>query len=90
MRVVLVQTGEVLLNTMVSKTILSAGTSRDLFRFVEMGTELVELETGLSQNEAVGYATRAAIEESVYQIIKKGLDQEIWDFNYSELKEEER
>ena len=90
LRVVLVQTGEVLLNTMVSKTILSAGTSRDLFRFVEMGTELVELETGLSQNEAVGYATRAAIEESVYQIIKKGLDQEIWDFNYSELKEEER
>ena len=90
LRVVLVQTGEVLLNTMVSKTILSAGTSRDLFRFVEMGTELVELETGLSQNEAVGYATRAAIEEAVYQIIKKGLDQEIWDFNYSELKEEER
>ena len=90
LRVVLVQTGEVLLNTMVSKSVLSSGTSRDFFRFVELGTELVELETGFSQNEAVGHATRAAIEESVYQIIKKGLDQEIWDFNYSELKEEEK
>ena len=79
LRVVLVQTGEVLINTMVSKTILSAGVSRDVFRFIEMGTELVELETGFSENEAVGYATRAAIEESVYQIIKSGLEEEIWE-----------
>ena len=88
LRVVLVQTGEVLLNTMVSKTVLSAGVSRDVFRFIEMGTELVEFETGFSQNEAVGLATRSAIEESVYQIIKKGLDEEVWDFDYSKLNEE--
>ncbi len=88
LRVVLVQTGEVLINTMVSKTILSAGVSRDVFRFIEMGTELVELETGFSENEAVGYATRAAIEESVYQIIKSGLEEEIWDFDYSKLNQE--
>jgi len=88
LRVVLVQTGEVLINTMVSKTILSAGVSRDVFRFIEMGTELVEIETGFSENEAVGYATRAAIEESVYQIIKSGLEEEIWDFDYSKLNQE--
>mgnify|MGYP003118316000 FL=1 len=88
LRVVLVQTGEVLINTMVSKTILSAGVSRDVFRFIETGTELVELETGFSENEAVGYATRAAIEESVYQIIKSGLEEEIWDFDYSKLNQE--
>ena len=88
LRVVLVQTGEVLINTMVSKTILSAGVSRDVFRFIAMGTELVELETGFSENEAVGYATRAAIEESVYQIIKSGLEEEIWDFDYSKLNQE--
>ena len=87
-RVVLVQTGEVILNTMVSKTVLSAGTSRDVFRFIEMGTELVELETGYSENEAVGYATRSAIEEAVYQIIMKGIEQEFWDFDYSLLSEE--
>jgi len=82
LRVILVQTGEVMINTMVSKTILSAGVSRDVFRFIEMGTELIEVETGYSQNEAMGYATRATIEEAVYSLIQKGLEQQLWDFNY--------
>jgi len=85
LRAVLVQTGEVMINCMVSKTILSAGVSRDVFRFVEMGTELIEVETGYTENEAVGYATRSAIEEAVYTLIMKGLEQKIWDFDYSEL-----
>ena len=71
-----------MINTMVSKTILSAGVSRDVFRFIEMGTELVEVETGYSQNEAMGYATRATIEEAVYSLIQQGLKQQLWDFNY--------
>ena len=73
-----------MINTMVSKTVLSAGVSRDVFRFIEMGTELVELETGYSQNEAMGYATRSAIEEAVYSLIQQGLEQQLWDFNYEE------
>ena len=84
LRVILVQTGEVMINTMISKTILSAGVSRDVFRFIEMGTELIEIETGYSQNEAMGYATRATIEEAVYSLIQKGLEQQLWDFNYDE------
>ena len=84
LRAILVQTGEVMINTMVSKTVLSAGVSRDLFRFIEMGTELVEVETGYSQNEAMGYATRAAIEEAVYSLVQQGLKQQLWDFNYDE------
>ena len=55
-----------------------------MFRFIEMGTELVELETGYSENEAMGYATKAAIEESVYNLIKIGIDEELWDFSYEE------
>jgi curli production assembly/transport component CsgG len=85
LRAVLVQTGEVMLNTMVSKTILSAGVSRDIFRFIEMGTELVEIETGYSQNEAMGYATRATIEEAVYSLIQQGLKQQLWDFKYEKI-----
>jgi curli production assembly/transport component CsgG len=85
LRAVLVQTGEVIINCMVSKTILSAGVSRDVFRFIEMGTELVEIETGYTENEAIGYATRATIEEAVYTLIMKGLEQEVWDFNYEEI-----
>ena len=84
LRAILVQTGEVMINTMVSKTVLSAGVSRDLFRFIEMGTELVEVETGYSQNEAMGYATRAAIEEAVYSLVQQGLEKQLWDFNYDE------
>ena len=58
--------------------------SRDVFRFIEMGTELVELETGYSENEPMGYATKAAIEESVYNLIQIGIDEELWDISYEE------
>jgi len=81
-RAVLVQTSEVLLNVTVSKTILSAGVSRDVFRFTELGTELVEVETGYTQTEATGYATRAAIETAVYTLVMEGLDKQLWDFDY--------
>jgi curli production assembly/transport component CsgG len=87
-RAVLVQTSEVLLNVTVSKSILSAGVSRDVFRFTELGTELVEVETGYTQTEATGYATRAAIETAVYTLVMEGLDKQLWDFNYSQLSEE--
>jgi hypothetical protein len=32
----------------------------------------------------MGYATKAAIEESVYNLIKIGIDEELWDFSYEE------
>ena len=89
-RAVLVQTSEVLLNVTVSKTILSAGVSRDVFRFTELGTELVEVETGYTQTEATGYATRAAIETAVYELVMEGLDKQLWDFDYPLLSEEEK
>ena len=89
-RAVLVQTGEVMLNTTVSKTILSAGVSRDVFRFTELGTDLVEVETGYTQTEATGYATRSAIETAVYSLVQEGLEKQLWDFEYSLLSEEEK
>jgi len=86
MRAVLVQTGEVILNVTVSKTILSAGVSRDVFRFTEVGdTELVEIETGYTQTEATGYAVRSAIETAVYELVMEGLQKELWDYNYIEI-----
>jgi len=86
MRAVLVQTGEVILNVTVSKTILSAGVSRDVFRFTEVGdTELVEIETGYTQTEATGYAVRSAVEAAVYELVMEGLQKELWDYNYIEV-----
>ena len=87
LRAVLVQTGEVLLNVTATKTVLSTGGGGDLFRFIEMGTELVEVESGYSENEAVGYATRSAIEAAVYGLVVQGLEKEVWDFNYPSLEE---
>lgn len=89
LRAVLVQTGEVLLNVTATKTILSTGSGTDLFRFYEMGTSLVESEIGNTENEAVGYAVRAAIEAGVYGLVMQGLEKEVWDFNYSQLVEKE-
>jgi len=89
-RAVLVQTGEVMLNVIVSKTILSAGVSRDVFRFIEEGTELVEIETGYTDTEATGYAIRSAIETAVYALVIDGLEKQLWDFDYSLLSEEEK
>tara|TARA_R110000737_G_scaffold1098_1_gene3267 strand:+ start:614 stop:1369 length:756 start_codon:yes stop_codon:yes gene_type:complete len=85
LRTILVQTGEVLLNVTVSKSILSARTSNDLFRFIEEGTELLEIETGYTENEAIGYATKSAIEKAVHQMVIDGLKMELWDFDYSTL-----
>ena len=87
LRAVLVQTGEVLLNVTATKTILSTAKGGDMFRFYEMGTTLVELESGSTENEAVGHAVRSAIEAGVYGIVMQGLEKEVWDFNYSSLRE---
>ena len=47
LRLVSVSTGEVLMETLVSKSIVSTSVSQDVFRFIEAGTELVEIEGAL-------------------------------------------
>ena len=80
LRVILVQTGQVLLNVITSKRIYSAATGFDTFIFTENGTELVELEAGIAKNETATYATRSAIEAAVYAIITKGIELDLWDY----------
>ena len=86
-RAILVQTGEVLLNVTTTKTILSTGGGADVFRFYELGTQLVEVESGSTENEPVNHAVRAAIEAAVYGLVIQGLERRVWDFNYQALKE---
>ena len=80
MRIVSVSTGEVLLTVAVEKTIASHATSADIFKFVDMGTKAVEVETGIATNEPVNYAVRAAIEQGVVELIKQGVDKEVWKY----------
>jgi curli production assembly/transport component CsgG len=88
MRAVSVLTGEVLLNVQTRKTILSYGKSGDIFRFIEQGTELVEYEDGVGNNESVTYATRSAIEAGVLELIYQGHRRGYWKIEgYNENEE---
>ena len=78
MRAVSVLTGEVLLNVQTRKTVLSYGKSGDIFRFIEQGTELVEYEDGIGNNESLTYATRTAIEAGVLELIHQGHRRGYW------------
>jgi curli production assembly/transport component CsgG len=64
-----------------SKSVYSASTGFDTFRFTENGTELFELEAGIARNETATYATRSAIEAAVYAIITQGIEDDLWDYS---------
>ena len=78
-RAVSVLTGEVLLNVQSRKSVLSYGSGGDVFRFIEQGTQLVEYEDGVGNNESVTYAVRTAIEAAVLELIYQGHDRKFWD-----------
>ena len=84
LRAVSVLTGEVLLNVQTRKTILSYGGGGDVFRFIEEGTQLVEFEDGVGNNESVTYATRTAIEAAVFELIHQGHDRGYWEIKGKE------
>ena len=62
------------------KTIASHRSGADIFKFFDMGTKLVESETGFSVNEPVNYAVRAAIEAGVVELIYEGERKGLWEF----------
>lgn len=72
-------TGEILLNVQTTKTILSVGGGYDVFKFVDMDTQLVEIEDGVASNEGVTKATRSAIELAVLELIYQGHDRGFWE-----------
>lgn len=80
MRLVSVSTGKVLMSVATEKTIASYRSGADVFKFLDMGTNLVETETGYSVNEPVNYAVRAAIEAGVIELIYEGVRKELWNF----------
>ena len=80
MRIVSVSTGEVLLTVAIEKTILSVSMGSSVFKFLDLGTRAVETETGITENEPVNYAVRAAIEQAVVEIILQGQQKGLWKF----------
>ena len=79
-RVVSVSTGEILLENLTTRTILSVGLSSDVFRFHSNDTELVEFETGNAMNESKSIALQSAIEIGIVDIIKQGRERNFWQY----------
>jgi curli production assembly/transport component CsgG len=86
-RAVSVLTGEILLNVQTKKSILSYGSGGDVFRFIEQGTQLIEYEDGVGNNESVTYAVRTAIEAAVLEMVYQGDDRGYWTINENKKEE---
>jgi curli production assembly/transport component CsgG len=79
MRLVSVSTGEILLDILTSKAILSVGVSNDFFRF-STDNDLIEVESGNSMNEPKFIALQAAIETSVVELVQNGQEKGYWKY----------
>ena len=85
LRLVSVSTGEILLETTVSKNVLSTSVSQDVFRFIEAGTELVEIEGGIAENEVGSIALQKAVETAVFNLIEIGIERGYWEYEYIKI-----
>jgi len=86
LRLVSVQSGEILLATNVTKTIASHSKGGDVFTFLDMNTKALELETGVAVNEPVTYAIRTAIEYAILELIFDGKEKGYWKFKEEKLE----
>ena len=86
LRLISVQTGEVLIAVSSQKTILSTKLSATVFKFLDLGTKLLETEAGITDNESTTYAVRKAIEQALIDIIKEGEQKKLWEFKKEKIK----
>jgi len=80
LRLVSTNTGEVLISVAVTKTIYSATISGNALAFSSDGTKYGEAELGAAGNEPVNLALRAAIDQSVIELIHQGEHKGLWKF----------
>lgn len=80
LRTVSVSTGKVLTEVLTTKSILSVALSQDAFRFISTGTELIEIENGMVENESVNIALQNAIETALLETIKLGIEKNYWRY----------
>lgn len=79
-RVVSVNTGEVLLTVNSEKKLLSVAESVAVFKFYDSGTKNFENEIGVTSNEPGVYALKSAIQSAVEEMIIQGERKGIWQF----------
>ncbi|MGV2080266.1 MULTISPECIES: CsgG/HfaB family protein [unclassified Rhizobium] len=79
-RIVSVQTGEVLLSVTTTKTVYSAGVNANVYKFVSTD-KLLQIEAGYTRNEPTQLAVRQAIDLAVYATVMEGVRSGIWSFS---------
>lgn len=87
LRLVSVQTGEVLTTVTVEKDILSTADGVTALRFFNQATKAFEFDSSQTYNEPGNYALRSAIETGVVELIQKGERQGLWKFKAPNKKE---
>jgi len=80
LRLVSVQTGEVLTTVTIEKNLLSTSDGVTGMKFFNNYTQSFELDSSQTFNEPGNYALRSAIEQGIVELIKKGERQNLWRF----------
>jgi len=88
LRLVAVQTGEILLTVSSTKTIASTSNGADVFRFLDLGTRALEIESGNAANEPINYAIRTAIEYAILQMVYEGKEIGLWEWADTPIAED--
>ena len=87
LRLINVVSGEVELTVMTEKTILSVGAGKDKFKYLDLDTQLLEVEFGAAMNEPVTYAVRKTIEGAVVELVRAGQKKGLWKYKAPEWKD---
>ncbi len=78
MRLVSVQSGQVVLAVATEKKIYSVSAGGDMFKFVDAGLHPLEIELGFSANEPANQAVRLAVEAGVLELVSQGIERQLW------------
>ena len=84
LRLINVVSGEVELTVMTEKTILSVAAGEDKFKYLDLDTQLLEVEFGGALNEPVTFAVRKTIEGAVVELVNAGQKKGLWKFKAPE------
>jgi curli production assembly/transport component CsgG len=80
MRLVSVQTGEILTSVTIEKNLLSTKDGATAVRFYNQGTRSFEFDSSQTFNEPGNYALRSAIEQGIIELVKSGKKLGLWKY----------
>ena len=80
MRLVSVQSGEILASITIEKNLLSTHDGATVMRFFNQNTRTFEFDSSQTFNEPGNYALRSAIEQGIVELVKKGENLGLWKY----------